>query len=49
MVMYSFIEYSKNCSKTTGPLWKYYRDEPALDNNGAIADFPADNSNSTFA
>ena len=26
---------------------QYYRDEPFLDNNGAIADFPADNNNST--
>ena len=22
------IEYSKNCRKTTGSLWNYYRDEP---------------------
>ena len=25
---------------------QYYRDEPALDNNGAIIDFPADNNGS---
>ena len=27
-------------------LWQYYRDEPALDNNDNIIDFPADNNNS---
>ena len=33
MPMYNLIEYSKNCSKTTGSLWNYYRDEP---NSGAV-------------
>ena len=28
MPMYSLIEYSDNCSKTSGSLWQYYRDEP---------------------
>ena len=27
-------------------LWQYYRDEPALDDNSNITDFPADNNNS---
>ena len=22
------LEYSKNCRKTTGSLWNYYRDQP---------------------
>ena len=26
--------------------WQYYRDEPALDNNNSITDFPANNNNS---
>ena len=26
--MYSLIEYSDNCAKTSGSLWKYFRDEP---------------------
>ena len=26
--MYNLIEYSDNCSKTSGSLWQYYRDEP---------------------
>ena len=30
---------------SSGSLWQYYRDEPAIDGNGNI-DFPADNNNS---
>ena len=26
MPMYNLLEYSKNCSKTTGSLWNYLRD-----------------------
>ena len=26
--MYNLLKYSKNYRKTTGSLWKYYRDEP---------------------
>ena len=32
--------------KKLGSLWQYYRDDPALDNNNNIIDFPADNNNS---
>ena len=46
MPMYNLIEYSDADSKTSENLWKYYRDEPALDNNGNIIDFPANNNNS---
>ena len=35
MRMYNLIGHSKNCSKTTGSLWNYYRDEP---NSGAVGD-----------
>ena len=42
--MYNLIEYSINCSKTSGSLWHYYRDEPFL--NGTISHFSADNNNS---
>ena len=42
MPMYCLIEYSK----TSGSLWKYHRDEPYLDANGNIDDFPADDNNS---
>ena len=30
MPMYNLIEYRDACSKTSGSLWQYYRDEPAL-------------------
>ena len=46
--MYNLTEYSNNYSKTSESLWKYYRDESALDNNVAIIDFPADNDNSAL-
>ena len=46
MTMYNLIEYSDNYSKTSGSLWNYYRNEPFLIANGAIADFPANNNNS---
>ena len=28
MPMYNLIEYPNNCSKTSGSLWQYYRDNP---------------------
>ena len=33
------MEYNDAYSKTSGSLWQYNRDEPALDNNGNIADY----------
>ena len=39
MPMYNLIEHSDNYSETSGSLWQYYKDEPFLDNNDAIADF----------
>ena len=46
--MYNLIEYSDNYSKTSGSLWQYYVDEPFLNANGDIADFPADDNNSAL-
>ena len=46
MPMYNLIEYSDAYSKTSGSLWQYYRDEPVLDTNGEIIDFPANSNNS---
>ena len=46
MPMYNSMEYSDAYSKTSGSLWQYYRDEPALHNNNNIIDFPANNNNS---
>ena len=40
---YNLIEYSGSCSKTSGRLRQYYRDEPALNNDGAIEN-PSGNS-----
>ena len=41
--MYNLTEYSDNYSKTSGSLWQYCIDEPALNHAGALDDFP-DNS-----
>ena len=46
MPMYNLIEYSDAYSKTSAILWQYYRDEPALDANNEIIDFPVNNNNS---
>ena len=35
MSMYNLIAYNDNYSKTSGSLWKYYRNEPALTSAGA--------------
>ena len=44
MAMYNLIEYGDTYSKTLGSLWQYYRDEPALENNNNIIDFPPDSN-----
>ena len=48
MPMYNSIEYNgtSGTSRTSRSLWKYYRDEPALDNNNITIDFSANDSNS---
>ena len=43
MRMYNLIEYSDNYSRTSGSLWQYCKDIPAVDNNNAIVNF-AENS-----
>ena len=47
MSMYNLIEYSDAYSKTSGSLWQYYRDEPALDNNGNIIDILDNNKSNS--
>ena len=42
--MYNFKKIVINYFKNSGILWQYLRDEPALDCNGAIIDFNADNA-----
>ena len=39
MSIYNLIEYNDNYSKTSGSLWQYHRDKPALENNGNIVNF----------
>ena len=46
MNMHNLIEYSENYSQTSGSLWLYYRDQRALDNNGNIIGFPANDDTS---
>ena len=46
MSMYNLIEYSDAYLKISGNLWQYYRDEPALNANDKVIDFPANNNNS---
>ena len=36
MPMYNLIEYSNNYSKTSGSLWQYCKDIPAVDDDGDI-------------
>ena len=43
MPMYNLIEYSDAYLKISGYSWQYYRDEPSLDNNRNIIDFPTNN------
>ena len=42
------IWYSENYSKTSGSLWQYYKDEPFIDDNGAIIDVSGDPDKASF-
>ena len=42
--MYNVIEYNDNYSKTSGGLWQYCKDIPAVNNNGNIVDFRGANA-----
>ena len=48
MPMYNLIKYSDNYSKTSGSLWQYYKDIPAVDNNNAIVNFVENNLTDSF-
>ena len=48
MNMYNLIEYSDNYSKTSGSLWQYCKDIPAVDNNNAIVNFTENNLTDSF-
>ena len=45
MPMYNLMKYTDDYSKTSGSVWQYYREEAALTDAGAMANFSAaDNS-----
>ena len=48
MPMYNLIEYSNNYSKTSGSLWQYCKEIPAINNNGAIVYFNGVNATDSF-
>ena len=48
MPMYNLIEYSDNYSKTSGSLWQYCKDIPAVDDNNAIVNFAENNLTDSF-
>ena len=48
MSMYNLIEYSDNYSKTSGSLWQYTKDIPAVNNDNAIIDFTNNNLSDSF-
>ena len=41
--MNNLIKYSDAYSKISGSYWQYYRDEPALNDDGNITEFPNGN------
>ena len=48
MPMHNLIEYRNNYSKTAGSLWQYHRDELALTDAGALANFPGNSASFKF-
>ena len=48
MPIYNLIEYSDNYSKTSGSLWQYCKEIPAVNNTGNIIDFDGTNVTDSF-
>ena len=48
MPMHNLIEDSNNYSKTSGSLWQYWKDIPAVNNNGDIVKFNDANATNSF-
>ena len=46
--MHNLIEYSDNYLKTSGSLWQYCKDIPAVNNNGNIVEFSGANAIDSF-
>ena len=48
MPMYNSIEYSDNYWKTSGSLWQYCKEIPAVNNHGNIVNFDGANTTDSF-
>ena len=48
MSMYNLIEYSDNYSNTSGSVWQYCKEIPAINNAGNIVDFNGANAIDSF-
>ena len=48
MLMYNLIEYSDNYSKTSGSLWQYCKEIPAVNKARDIVDFNGANATNSF-
>ena len=48
MPMYNLIEYSYNYSKTSGSLWQYCKEIPAVNNVGDVVAFNGANATDSF-
>ena len=48
MLMYNLIEYSDNYSKTSGSLWQYCKEIPAVKDDGNMVDFNRANATDSF-
>ena len=48
MPMYNLIEYSDNYSKTSGSLWQYCKDVPAVNKDNAVVNFDDNNLTDSF-
>ena len=48
MPIYNLIEYSDNYSRTSGSLWQYCKDIPAVDDHGNIVEFNDANATDSF-
>ena len=48
MSMYNLLEYSDNYLKTSGSLWQYSKEIPAVNNVGNIVDFDGANAINSF-
>ena len=49
MPMYNLIEYSNNYSKTSGSLWQYCKNIPAVNSNSTNVNFAENNLGDSFS